>query len=85
MRQFTIADLWRIIRECAGEPDAMPPGTDLDGATFRDLGYDSVVMLEAATKLDQEFGVALSDEVVFDLATPRAFLDAVRERQVAEA
>ncbi|GAA2887937.1 hypothetical protein GCM10020220_092680 [Nonomuraea rubra] len=69
-------------------PDAISAGedesTDLDGdiidAGFRDLGYDSLAVLELASRLERDWGVVVPDEVAATLETPRAVLDYVNER-----
>lgn len=72
-----LADLRRILVEGAGVAD----GTTLDehalDVSFEDLGYDSVAMLETATRISREFGLHLDDEVVIQARTPRELLAAV--------
>ncbi|WP_328535162.1 acyl carrier protein [Streptomyces sp. NBC_00344] len=76
-RELTIADLTRILRECAGEDE----GVDLDGnildTLFADLGYDSLALLEASSSIEREAGVKLSDDAVSEARTPRLLLAAV--------
>jgi act minimal PKS acyl carrier protein len=78
-RELTLADLTRILREAAGEDE----GIDLDGdildTTFADLGYDSLALLEAASRIERELGVKLSDDAVGDAETPRLFLAAINQ------
>lgn len=77
--QLTLADLTRILRESAGEDE----GVDLDGdildTTFTDLGYDSLALLEAASRVERELGVKLSEDTVGEAETPRLFLALVNE------
>ncbi|AKJ11926.1 acyl carrier protein [Streptomyces sp. NPDC001093] len=75
-RELTLDDLTRILRESAGEDE----GVDLDGdildTLFADLGYDSLALLEASSRIEREFGVKLSDDAVSEAETPRLLLAA---------
>jgi len=46
-------------------------------ASFTDLGYDSLALLEAAAAIGREYGVALADEDLDVRETLRAFLGKV--------
>lgn len=74
---MTIADLRRVLCEAAGTAD----GVDLDGdildLEFAELGYDSLALLETASRISLEFGVKLDDDVVVAANTPRRLLTAV--------
>ncbi|MFE1310658.1 acyl carrier protein [Streptomyces sp. NPDC058755] len=78
-RELTIDDLTRILRESAGEDE----GVDLDGdildILFADLGYDSLALLEASSRIEREFGVKLSDDAVSEAETPRLLLAAAND------
>ncbi|MEV4636621.1 acyl carrier protein [Actinoplanes sp. NPDC049548] len=78
MADFTIDDLRRIMLEGAGVDE----GVDLDGdildTTFTELGYDSLAMLETASRIERLLGIRLSDEEVGDADSPRRLLDLVR-------
>ncbi|OLT25800.1 hypothetical protein BJF79_44030 [Actinomadura sp. CNU-125] len=67
--RFTLDDVRRLIRECAGES-----GVDLDGdigeLSFEELGYDSLAVLELAARVQQEYGIAMPDEAVEQMKTP---------------
>jgi act minimal PKS acyl carrier protein len=80
MREFTLADLTRIMRASVGVDDSV----DLDGeildTLFTDLGYDSLAKLEIASKVDLEVGTTTPDDAVTDLETPRQFVAYVNER-----
>ncbi|MCM3882385.1 acyl carrier protein [Frankia sp. R82] len=76
-RELTIADLTRLLRSAAGEEE----GVDLDGdildTDFATLGYDSLALLETASRLGVEYGVTLTDDDMEAITTPRALLDRV--------
>lgn len=73
-KKFTLDDLKRILIASAGEAE----GIDLDGdildASFVDLGYESVAMLELNRKIQIEFKVKLDDVEFIEAETPRALL-----------
>lgn len=74
MATFTIDDLGRIINECAGTSDSVEWSASVLDTTFEELGYDSIAMLEVASRVQQVSGVRIEDAQVFELSTPRAFL-----------
>ncbi|GLW63956.1 actinorhodin polyketide synthase acyl carrier protein [Actinomadura rubrobrunea] len=70
MARFTVDDIRRILRECAGEPDSVDLDSDIGSVAFEDMGYDSLARLELAARIQQEFLVAIPDEKVEELKTP---------------
>lgn len=85
MSGITRQDLRRILEGPGSEADAAvweAAGT-LD-TPFSDLGFDSLALLEMAVRIEQEYTVAVPEEAVENLATPRAVLDFVN-RRLAEA
>ncbi|MGW3290684.1 acyl carrier protein [Streptomyces sp. NPDC001002] len=77
MCTMTIDDLRRILAECAGEDEAVDLGGDILDATFADLGYDSLALMETAARIEREFGVAVPEDEFTGTATPRAVLRAL--------
>ncbi|MDQ1047520.1 acyl carrier protein [Streptomyces sp. V4I2] len=77
MSTITIDDLNRLLTEEAGGTDNGALTSELVDTEFVALGYDSLALLGIATRIGKEFGVHISDEVLFDLVTPRAVLDLV--------
>lgn len=77
VREVTLEDLKRILTEGAGADESI----DLDGEVldmeFAELGYDSLALLETASRLQREFGIVLDDDATIAAATPRALLDLV--------
>jgi act minimal PKS acyl carrier protein len=71
MHEFTLADLNKIMRESGGNDGPSHLDDDAAQATFSDLGYDSLAVLEIAARIGQDFPVYLSDDDVGQLATPR--------------
>lgn len=79
MAELTLDTLHRILVRCAGEGDTDGMGDDTLDISFQDLGYDSLALMEAAAVIEREHGVALSDEEVATVPTPRALLTLVNE------
>jgi minimal PKS acyl carrier protein len=75
MSKMTIDDLRRVLVECAGEGDGL--SGDIHDRAFDELGYDSLALMETAARIAAEYGVAIPDEVVAELKTPREVLDLV--------
>jgi len=77
IREVTMEDLKRILRESAGADE----NVDLDGeildTDFDLLGYDSLALIETAARIAREYGVTLDDEAVISARTPRRFLKVV--------
>jgi minimal PKS acyl carrier protein len=73
---MTIDDFRRILIGCAGESDAYMDADVLD-VRFDELGYDSLALMESAARIEDEFGVKISEGVIHDLETPRQVLDLV--------
>jgi act minimal PKS acyl carrier protein len=80
MSTFTIDDLRRIMRQCAGEDEANALDGDILEVTFEELGYDSLALLETASRVERELHVTLPDETIAEAATPREFMAFVEER-----
>lgn len=76
-KEFTIADLKRILLEGAGAEE----GVDLDGdildTDFEELGYESLALLETGGRIEREYGISLDDDVFTDNRTPRTLVDAI--------
>ncbi|MGW1056161.1 acyl carrier protein [Streptomyces sp. NPDC001118] len=84
MDELTGTKLMDIMRECSGQGEEVEAGSDPLDITFADLGYDSLALLETASRVERAYGIRLAEEHVADARTPRAFLELVR-RTVAEA
>ncbi|CAL9500577.1 acyl carrier protein [Streptomyces sp. enrichment culture] len=77
MSAFTLDDLFRIIRSATGEPLDSAPPEELQDTAFGDLGVDSLALLETATRVELETGVAVPESEVPELSSPRLFHDYV--------
>ena len=75
--EITVQDLREILAECAGADESTGIAGDIIDTPFVELGYDSLALIETAARIKQRFGVAIGDEEVAELETPRAMLGAV--------
>jgi act minimal PKS acyl carrier protein len=82
MSAFTLDDLRRILRTCAGDAEANGLTESSLDVRFGDLGYDSLALFATVAQVDHEFGIQIPDDLITQLETPREFLAAV-ERSVA--
>jgi minimal PKS acyl carrier protein len=70
--------LLRILAEAAGEdPDLQP--TDVGEASMTDLGFDSLVLIEAATQLEREFGLRIPEDRLAGVTTVADLRDLANE------
>ncbi|PBC65979.1 hypothetical protein BKI49_01705 [Streptomyces sp. Tue6028] len=82
MPELTMGELTRILRECAGEGEGVAHDGEFADTLFTDLGYDSLAVLETASRLKRDYGVELTDDEVVDVGTPARLLELAR-RQIA--
>jgi act minimal PKS acyl carrier protein len=83
MSEMTIADLRRILTECAGEDESVDLAGTIDETPFRELGYDSLALMETAARIKQEFGVQIPDEEIIEVDTPGEMLALVNRSLVS--
>ncbi|MDI3422624.1 acyl carrier protein [Streptomyces luteolus] len=74
---MTIDDLHRILADCGGASEDWPRGADVHDRRFEELGYDSLALMEAAVRIEKEYGTPVPDELIPTLSTPRDVLDLV--------
>lgn len=82
MSTFTFADLHEIMRQVDDQSAAPVTEESLD-TPFPDLDFDSLAVLEITTRIQQQTGLAIPDEAIEDMKTPRAALDYVNQRLAA--
>jgi minimal PKS acyl carrier protein len=85
MPAMTIDDVLRILKECAGEGENLDLGDALPDTTFEELGYDSLALIETASRIEQDYGVAIPDDDIPELRTPRALVTLVNETMAEPA
>lgn len=79
---FTLDDLKRILLEGSGVSEGVDLNSEILDVDFETLGYDSLALLETASRIERESGIELDDSVLGEVRTPRAFLDAINARQI---
>jgi act minimal PKS acyl carrier protein len=77
IKEFTVADLRRILRAAAGTGEEIGSDADILGLPFEDLGLDSLALLETGARIQREFGVTLADSALAEAATPRFLMETV--------
>lgn len=82
MSTFTFADLHEIMRQVDDQSAAPVTEGSLD-TPFPDLDFDSLAVLEITTRIQQQTGLAIPDEAIEDMKTPRAAMDYVNSRLAA--
>jgi minimal PKS acyl carrier protein len=79
MTAFTILELKEIMLSTADGAGLELDGDFLD-TPFPELDVDSLAVLELATRIQQDYHLAMPDEAVAELKTPRDVLDYVSRR-----
>ncbi|GAA1834476.1 acyl carrier protein [Luedemannella flava] len=74
---LTLTQLKQILREVAGADEGVNLDADILDTSFQELGYDSLALLEAGSRIEREYAVSLDDSTITDVTTPRALLDVV--------
>ncbi|MDX3538439.1 acyl carrier protein [Streptomyces sp. MB09-01] len=76
-REFTLADLVRILREGAGADESADLGGDILDVDFENLGYESLALLETIGRIEREYDITLDDDVLASAGTPGQLIEAV--------
>lgn len=79
MPEFTTDNLRSVIRATVGVDDSVNLDGEIGDVPFRDLGYDSLAILEIANKIEKEYGVAVPDDMIVDLETPQQLIHYVNK------
>ncbi|MBA6437043.1 acyl carrier protein [Streptomyces sp. GMR22] len=80
VKQFTVEDLKRILREGSGADESVDLDGDILDADFEALGYESLAMLETGGRIEREYGITLDDTELTDARTPRTLVGVVNAR-----
>ncbi|MEU3861291.1 acyl carrier protein [Streptomyces sp. NPDC028722] len=75
MSAFTLDELRSMLQESVGVDESVDLGGDILDTPFSSLGYDSLAMLEITARIQHDLGVAVPDEHMELMTTPRAVLD----------
>jgi minimal PKS acyl carrier protein len=77
MQKFTLDDLRTIMRACAGEAESIDLDSDIRDMSFEELGYDSIALLETASRIERSTGIAIADDELTVRGTPRTLVELV--------
>jgi act minimal PKS acyl carrier protein len=77
MQKFTLDDLLTIMRACAGEAESIDLDSDVLDMSFDELGYDSIALLETASRIQRSTGISSADVALSVGGTPRALVELV--------
>ncbi|WP_433203657.1 acyl carrier protein [Nocardia sp. CA-107356] len=77
---MTITELRRILVECAGGDDIAELDGDIATLDFEQLGYDSLALIETASRIQRDFGVMIPEEQLIDVKTPQELIDIVNSQ-----
>jgi act minimal PKS acyl carrier protein len=74
MAEYTIDDLVRTLRECAGEDEDADLSGDIMDVSFVDLGYDSLALFNTIAAVERDLGLTLAEDLAVTVPTPRVLL-----------
>jgi acyl carrier protein len=77
MATFTLDHLKVIVQECSGVTDGASLDGDIIDQPLRELGYDSLAVLEIASRIQREYALNIPDEAIDGMKTARAIIDYV--------
>jgi act minimal PKS acyl carrier protein len=77
---MTITALRRILVECAGGEELAELDGDIAAVNFEQLGYDSLALIETASRIQRDFGVIIPEELLIDVKTPQELIDIVNHQ-----
>jgi act minimal PKS acyl carrier protein len=76
---MSMDELRNILVACAGE-DADAPHGDISDTSFDDLGYDSLLLIEAIATIKRNHGVDIPDGLFAQARTPQELLTMINDR-----
>ncbi|MFE1485410.1 acyl carrier protein [Streptomyces fimicarius] len=74
---FTLDDLKKALLSAAGADEGIDMEGDILDRSFTELGYDSLALLETAALISREYGIALEDDAVTAVTTPRELIELI--------
>jgi act minimal PKS acyl carrier protein len=81
--EFTIENLKVIVREASGVADGVALDADTIDTPLRDIGYDSLAVLEIASRIQRDFHLVVSDEAIEGMKTGRDIIGFVNSQLAA--
>jgi act minimal PKS acyl carrier protein len=83
MAELTMDTLKEIMLLCSGVDEAVSLDGDIEACQFRELGYDSLAVLEIASQVQRRYGLSIPDEAIEQMTTPGSVLSYVRMAQAS--
>ncbi|MET9461932.1 acyl carrier protein [Streptomyces canus] len=80
MEKLTLEALIELLNECNDFEDPVEPTPNVLDLTFDALGYDSLTLLNAISKLERQYEIELPESITSDAKTPRELLAVVDTR-----
>lgn len=77
--ELTVNELKELLSSAAGVPEGIDLEGDILDTSFEQLGYDSLALLETASRIERMYSVQLADTLIIDAETPRLLLSAVND------
>jgi minimal PKS acyl carrier protein len=68
--QLTLDQLKQIMLRCSGVDEGVDLDGDITEQQFREIGYDSLAVLEMASQLQREYKLDIPDEAIEELKSP---------------
>jgi minimal PKS acyl carrier protein len=75
--RFSLDDLVRILSASAGGAAALDG--DIADVLFVDLGYDSLALMECASRIAREYGIEFADDAFAEVETPADLVGVVND------
>ena len=79
MHSFTLDDLRAILRDATGDDDGLDIAGDIAGSSYRDLGYDSLALMEVSAQIARVRHVSVPDGALHGDSTPGGTVRLVNE------
>lgn len=77
---MTITELGRILVECAGGDEVSELREATAEVAFDDLGYDSLALIETASRIQRDYGVQIPEDLLVEVKTPKELIDIINDQ-----
>lgn len=85
MSRFSLEDLKHLMRSAVGEDESRNLDGDVLDVDFTTLGYDSLALMEATSRLERELQISVAEEEVAGSTTPADLLALINDRLITES
>lgn len=83
MADFTLTEFKTIVAACFEGADSEGIQESTLETEFSELGFDSLVVYEIVTRIQDDYGVSVPDESLDELKTPAALIGYVSDQLAA--